>query len=127
MRGIDPLFVYALVGLESNFDPHARRGEARGLLQLKPEAWRAASDIPYEPAVWDWRTNLEVGIDRLATLKRALTARGVFSYPRLWATHQYGFDYVAARDFDMSRIDRPDNAIAVRMWRGDVEPVNPPK
>lgn len=127
MRGIDPLFVYALVTLESNCDPHARRGDARGLMQIKPGAWRAVSDIPYDTAVWDWRTNLAVGIDGLAAIKRSLTAQGVFSYPLLWAAYHYGIDYVAARGFDMSRIPRPSDPISLRLYSGDFHPVSPPK
>src|SRR5208282_2647113 len=84
-RGIEPGFVYAIIKLESNFDPRARRGEARGLMQIKPKAWRAVSESPYDPAVWDWRTNMRVGVDGLAAIKRQLAARGVFSYPLLWA------------------------------------------
>src|SRR5437868_3267958 len=37
--GLSPGFIYALVAAESNFDPQARNGEARGLLQVKPAAW----------------------------------------------------------------------------------------
>ncbi len=126
MRGIDPLFVYALVGLESNFDPHARRGEARGLMQIKPKAWMEVSDIPYEADVWDWRTNLSVGIARLASIKGFLSAKAVFSYPLLWAAYNYGTDYVEARGYDMSRIPRPSNPIARRLWSGEIHPVPPP-
>lgn len=126
-RGIEPGFVYAIVKLESNFNPHARRGDARGLMQIKPGAWRAVSAIPYEPAVWDWRTNLRVGVDGLASIKRNLTARGVFSYPLLWASFHYGFDYVASRGFDMSRIDRPSDPISRRLWSGEIQPVGPPR
>jgi len=127
MRGIDPQFVYALVAMESHFDPHARRGDARGLMQIKPRAWRKVSDIPYETAVWDWRTNLAVGIDGLASTKAALEAKGVFSYPLLWAAHLYGLDYVAARGFDISRVPPPSNPIAHRIWSGDIHPLSPPK
>lgn len=126
-RRIDPLFVYALVRLESNFDPHARRGEARGLMQIKPRAWKAVSSRPYGTDVWDWRANLAVGIDDLASIKGALTAKGVFSYPLLWASYHYGLDYTEAHGFDMSRIPRPSEPISSRLWAGDVHPVSPPK
>ncbi len=126
MRGVDPLFVYAMVALESNFDPHARRNDARGLMQIKPTAWKAVSDIPYDTGVMDWRTSLSVGIDRIASTKRALVAKGVFSYPLLWAAYQHGMDYVEARGFDMSRIPRPSDPISRRLWSGDIHPVNPP-
>ena len=126
-RGIEPGFVYAIIKLESNFEPHVRRGDARGLMQIRPRAWQAVSDIPYEPAVWDWRTNMRVGIDRLASLKRALERKGVFSYPLLWASYHYGFEYVASRGFDMSRIDRPSDPISRRLWSGETQPLEPPK
>jgi len=127
MRGIDPLFAYALVGAESGFDARAMRGEARGLFQIKPRAWAAVSRLPYEPEVWDWRANLAVGLDGLAATKGALEARGSFSYPLLWAAHQYGLDCVAARGFDMGRIARPAGPVAIRLWSGDVHPLTPPK
>jgi len=126
-RGIDPLFAYALVGAESGFDPRARRGDARGLLQIKPRAWAAASGIPYEPGVWDPVTNMAVGLDGLAAAKRALESRGAFSYPLLWAAHHYGLDYVAARGFDMGRIPRPPGPVAIRLWSGDARPLEPPR
>lgn len=124
---IDPGFVYALVKLESNFDPHAERGSARGLLQIKPRAWRAVSDLPYETAAWEWRANLRVGIAGLGRIRQALAAHGSFSYPLLWASYHYGYDYVVARGFDMSRIPRPSDPVSYRLWTGDVHPVAPPR
>lgn len=124
--GLDPGFVYAVVQAESNFDPRARKGEARGLLQLKPAAWKAASPLPYEPNVWNWRTNLAVGIDRLAAYRRQLGAEGKFSYPLLWASHRYGIDFVAAHGFDLSRIPRPADPISYRLFTGEIHPVSPP-
>jgi Transglycosylase SLT domain len=126
VRRLDPLFVYAIVKAESDFDPHAKRGEARGLMQIKPRAWRAVSDLPYETVVWDWRSNLAVGMDALASLKRTLTAKGVFSYPVLWAAYHYGLDYTAAHDFDMSRIPKPSDPISFKLWSGDSHPLAPP-
>ncbi len=124
---IDPLFVFAIVKLESNFDAHARRGEAKGLMQLKPKAWRAVTTLPYESMVWDWRTNLGAGIEALASIKRALVAKGAFSYPMLWASYHYGLDFTAAHGFDMSRIPRPPDPISYKLWSGDVHPIEPPK
>jgi hypothetical protein len=126
-RGLDPFFVYAVVGAESNFDPRARHGEARGLFQIKPEAWRLATATAYEPAVWDWRTNLSVGMDRLASAKATLEAKGLFSYRRLWALDRYGLDYLAARDFEMERIPRPSNPLGRALWEGEAHPLDPPK
>jgi soluble lytic murein transglycosylase-like protein len=124
---LDPAFIYALVGAESNFDPRARNGEARGLLQLKPAAWSEVSDAPYEPTVWDWRANLAAGIDYLAQLRGALHRRTTFSYTKLLAAFHYGFDYVEARDFDVDDVPVPDNAIYRELWRGNLAPLPPPK
>jgi hypothetical protein len=126
-RGLDPLFVYALVGLESNFDPRATNGEARGLLQLKPQGWRSASIVPYEPAVWEEETNLEVGIDRLARAKAGLEARGIFSYRLLWAAYHYGYENLAARDFRVERFPEPLDPIARAFLAGQIHPLIPPK
>lgn len=126
LKGLDPGFVYALVQVESNFDPHAHRGDARGLLQLKPRAWKAVSALPYETNVWDWRTNLAVGIDALARTKASLEGKGVFSYPVLWACYHYGYDFVASRGFDLGRLPRPSDPVSRRVWAGEVHPVPPP-
>ncbi len=126
-RRIDPLFVYALVGAESNFDPQAANGDARGLLQLKPPAWRSNSAIPYEPAVWDAQANLAVGLDRLARAKAGLEARRVFSYRLLWAAHHYDFASVAAADFEIERFPKPSDPISFALWAGQTHPLEPPK
>jgi soluble lytic murein transglycosylase-like protein len=123
---MDPGFIYALVAAESNFDPKARNGEARGLLQLKPVAWRTVSPENYERAVWDWRKNLEVGVDYLAWCRSDLHRRQKFSYPLLLASFHDGMDYVKDRDFDVRRLDPPDNAIYRELWRGNLTPVPPP-
>jgi soluble lytic murein transglycosylase-like protein len=123
---IDPAFIYALVAAESNFDPRARSGEARGLLQLKPRAWRTVSTVPYEPAVWDWRKNLETGIDYLAYSRSYLHKKTAFTYPKLLAAFHYGLDYVEERNFDASRVPVPDNPIYRELWRGNLTPVTPP-
>lgn len=125
-RGLDPYFVYALVGAESAFDPRARRGRACGLLQLKAEEWRLATDAPFEPGVWDWRRNLDVGLDRLGAAKALLEAKGLFSYRRLWAIHHFGLSYVAARDYEIERTPRPDDPIGRALWLGEGRPLTPP-
>ena len=124
---IEPAFIYALVAAESNFDPRARHGEARGLLQLKPGAWRAVSSAPYEPTVWEWRRNLACGVDYLAWCRNTLHQRQKFSYPLLLATFHYGLDYVQERDFNLHRLDSPESAIYREMWNGNLSPVPPPK
>ncbi len=124
---LDPAFIYARVAAESNFDPRARNGEARGLLQLKPAAWRTVSGEPYEPTVWEWRRNLEFGVDYLAWCRNTLHQRQKFSYPLLLGAFHHGMDYVQERDFDLRRLDPPDNAIYRELWNGNLSPVPPPK
>ena len=124
---IEPAFIYALVAAESNFDPAARQGDARGLLQLKPRAWRTVSSLPYDPGAWDWRTNLEVGTDYLAYSRAYLHKQGKFSYPLLLAAFHYGLDYVEERDFDVRRMAPPANAIYRELWAGNLAPVPPPR
>ncbi len=126
---IEPAFIYALVLAESNGDPRVQNGDARGLLQLKPAAWAAVSRTPYEPAVWNWRTNLEAGVDYLAYSRSYLhRQQGVtFSYPLLLASFHYGLDYVESRHFDVSGVAVPDNQIYRELWRGNLSPVSPPK
>jgi soluble lytic murein transglycosylase-like protein len=126
-RKIDPQFVYAIVRQESDFNPRAKHGENRGLLQIKPREWRAISRLPYETAVWDWRLNLTVGLEIMARMKQALAAKGVFSYPLLWASYHYGYDYVAARGFDIGRIPRPSDLTSYKLWSGEIHPVAPPR
>jgi hypothetical protein len=124
---LDPAFIYALVAAESNFDPNARNGDARGLLQIKPAAWRTVNRSPYEPAVWAWRENLATGIDYLAWCRSFLHQKGKFSEPLLLATFHYGLDYVEARDFDLARLEVPDGPIYRELWRGNLAPVPAPK
>ncbi len=124
---IEPGFIYALVLAESNGDPRAQNGEARGLMQLKPAAWRTVALTPYEPDVWDWRANLVAGVDYLAYSRAYLRKKTAFSYPLLLAAFHYGLDYVEERKFDVSRVPVPDNAIYRELWRGNFTPVPPPR
>jgi len=123
---MEPGFIYAIAAAESGFDPRARNGAARGLMQLTPGAWRTVSSAPYEPTVWDWRANLSAGIDHLAYLRSALHKKGKFSEPRWLAAFHYGLDYVEARDFDLGGIPVPANPIFRQLWSGNLTPVPPP-
>lgn len=125
-HGLDPALVYAVVAAESNFDARARNGEARGLMQLSPDAWSMVSSKPYRPGVWEWRTNLAVGIDYLAWCRDQLKAHGHYSAQLLVAAFHYGFRYVESRKFDLRRLPKPQNDIYEQLWRGNLEPVRPP-
>ena len=122
-----PTFIYALIAAESNFDPRARNGEARGLMQIKPAAWRVVRREPYEPAVWAWRQNLAAGVDYLTWCRSELPPSRRSSYPLLFAAYLYGPDFVAARDFNLSPMLPPDNALGRELWRGNLTPLPPPK
>jgi soluble lytic murein transglycosylase-like protein len=124
---LEPAFIYALVAAESNFDPRARNGEARGLLQIKPAAWRTVNRSPYEPGFWAWRENLATGVDYLAWCRSYLHQKGKFSEPLLLASFHYGIDHVEARDFDLGRLEVPGGSIYRELWRGNLAPVSPPK
>lgn len=121
----EPGFIYALVAAESGFDPAARRGEARGLMQLKPGAWRTVSIRPWAEA-WEWRANLAAGVDYLAWTRSALHRKGKFSYARLLAAYHCGYDRLAEADFDESRLPTPDNPIYRQLARGELSPVPVP-
>ncbi|MBS0663443.1 MAG: lytic transglycosylase domain-containing protein [Verrucomicrobia bacterium] len=123
---LDAGFLYALVAAESDFNPRARNGDACGLFQLTPGAWRAVSTAPFEPTVWDWRANLTAGVDYLAYSRAFLYRHRTFSYPLLLAAFHYGVDYVAQRGFDPGRIPAPPGPIYRRMWDGNLAPVPPP-
>lgn len=123
---LEPAFVYALVAAESNFDAAARNGEARGLLQIKPAAWRTVSKLPYEPNVWDWKENLRTGVEYLAWCRHTLHQRDRFSYPALLAAFHYGLDHMERRGFDPGDVAVPDNAVYRELWRGNLQPVPPP-
>lgn len=123
---IAPSLIYALVAAESNFDPRARNGENRGLLQLSPDAWRLVSSKPYETDVWHWRENLEAGIDYLAYLRSDLHRHHADSNEVLLGAFHYGLGFVADRDFDSQKIPVPDSPIYRKLWAGDLAPVAAP-
>ena len=95
-------------------------------MQIKPRAWRTVSSAPYDPEVWNWRTNLVVGIDYLAYSRAYLHKKNAFSYPLLLAAFHYGLDYVEDRDFKIHRIPIPDSPIYRELWSGNLGPVPPP-
>jgi soluble lytic murein transglycosylase-like protein len=87
LHDIDPSFVYAIVNEESNFDSHARKGDANGLVWIKPRSRRAANRLPYESLVWNWRTNLAVGIEELSMVKKTVIEKGSSRTPMIWPSY----------------------------------------
>ena len=96
------------------------------MLQLSPGAWRAVSELPYDPNVWNWRANLAVGIDYLAHLRSELHRKATFSYPKLLAAFHHGPVRLEACGFDERRLPVPDNPVFRELMRGNVAPVEPP-
>lgn len=123
---LEPTFIFALVAAESNFDAAAQNGEARGLLQLKPVAWKTVTLQAYEPHVWEWRTNLRTGVEYLAFCRHALHEKNKFSYPLLLAAFHYGLEAVEDAKWDVRKFDPPDSPIYRELWRGNLAPVKPP-
>jgi soluble lytic murein transglycosylase-like protein len=123
---IEPSFIFALAAAESDFNPRAKNGSARGLLQLSPAAWKMVSDLPYDSRVEDWKTNLVVGIDYLAYLRSRLRESGHFSFPLWAASFHYGLARVAEAQFSLDAIPPPENEIYRALWQGNLRPVPPP-
>lgn len=123
--GLDPDFVYALAWAESSLNAHANSSVARGLMQMTKIAWEEVSDKSYRGA-WNWKTNIEVGIDYLAFSQQFLEQKNQFSYPLLAACFRYGPYYVQKRNFQISNLKRPENEIYKRLFAGNVAPVLPP-
>lgn len=83
-------------------------------------------DTPYEPTVWDWRANLDAGIDYLAYVRSVLLRKGHLTSPLWVAAYHYGPEYVEERDFNLGRIPPPGSPLFEALWRGETSPVDPP-
>ncbi len=123
---LDPRFIYALVAAESDFNPRAKNGDARGLLQLTPSAWKSVSDLNYDSQVWNWRENLQVGIDYLAQQRLRLHRENHYSVPNLVAVFHFGYQEVADRGFKIERLTPPSGELWKKLWSGEESPLPPP-
>jgi hypothetical protein len=65
-------------------------------------------------------------MDVLADMKHRLSDKGIFSYAVLYACYVYGWDFVKARDFNLGRLPRPPNPVALQIYRGNPHPVPAP-
>jgi len=89
---MDAAFIFALVAAESDFDPRARNDDARGLMQLKPVAWRTVRRDPYEPGVWSWKENLTAGVEFLEKDKAGFWERnGYHMHGDPWREERFGY------------------------------------
>lgn len=122
---LDPAFVYAIAWAESGLNPTARSSVARGMMQVSKSAWRDVSDESYRSA-WNWRTNIQVGIDYLVKCRSFLESYDQFSYPLLAACYRFGPYHIQSKGFDLEAIQHPNNEIYRMLLEGNVSPVPPP-
>lgn len=92
-HGLNPKFVMAIVEAESSFNANASNGNARGIMQITPGAWRTVSNRSFGKA-WNWEANIVAGTAYLARLKKFLETYGSFSYPHLAASYLHGINRV---------------------------------
>ncbi|HLS28325.1 MAG TPA: transglycosylase SLT domain-containing protein [Opitutales bacterium] len=123
-QGLDPHVVFAIVAAESSFNAHAKNGDAFGLMQLRPPAWKTVSKKPHRRA-WNWRENIVVGTAYLGHLKEFLEDHGQFSYPMLAACYRHGPYRVKGVGFDLAELPPPRNKIYQALQRGERAPVSP--
>lgn len=121
-RDLDPQFVFAIVAAESSFNARARNGDARGLMQIRPAAWKEVSEKPHREA-WVWEENIAVGSAYLAHLKKFLHEEKKFSYPMLAACYRYGPYRVKGVKFQLDRLPVPRNEVYRALQSGDPAPV----
>jgi soluble lytic murein transglycosylase-like protein len=123
--GLDPRFVYALVQAESRFDPYAFNLGARGLFQIRPDAWYDMSEEPFREA-WNWEKNTRTALKYLAWCRDYLNRHQAFSLPLLAACYHYGVGEVSDADFQIKNLPRPKNAIYRELFAGNAAPIKPP-
>jgi soluble lytic murein transglycosylase-like protein len=122
---LEPRFVFAIVAAESSFNAHARNGDARGLMQLRPPAWQTVTEVPFRRA-WRWETNVVAGTAYLGHLRLFLEERGQFSYPHLAAAYRHGPYRLQGVGFRLDELPEPRNRIYQELHRGRIDPVVPP-
>jgi soluble lytic murein transglycosylase-like protein len=124
-HGLAPDFVMAIVAAESSFNARARNQDARGLMQVRPIAWREVSDTPRWRA-WRWQDDIAVGTAYLGFLKAFLEREGHFSYPLLAACYRYGPYRVKGADFRLEELPVTRNKIYRELFEGNPAPLVQP-
>jgi len=125
-HGLDPGFVYAVAFAESSFNAYADSGQARGITQMGPDAWKTVTDISYDRA-WNWRTNLTMAMRYLAHCRESLVAAERFNYPLLAASYRYGPGAVKRAGYRIDRLPPPKNKIYQALFSGHLHPLPPPE
>jgi hypothetical protein len=123
--GVDPRFAYAIAMAESNLDPHAFDRGARGLMQMRLDAWESVSSEPFREA-WNWEKNAGAALKYLASCRDFLTEHHAYSSGLLAACYHYGPQAVADADFQIANLPRPHNSLYRQLFNGDAAPVPPP-
>ena len=123
--GVDARFAYALAVGESGLDPYAFNHGARGLMQLRPEAWAAVSNEPFH-AAWDWEKNTRAALAYLAWCRGELAKHGAVSPALLAASYHFGPDAVAEAGYALRNLPRPPNDVYRKIFGGDPNPVAAP-
>lgn len=123
---LDPRFVFAIVAAESSFNAHARNRDARGLMQLRPVAWKTVSERSFRHA-WDWEENIAAGTAYLEHLKQFLEEHNRFSYPLLAACYRHGPYRVKGVGFRLEELPEPRNRIYRQLHADEIAPVETPE
>jgi hypothetical protein len=123
--GVDARFAYTLAVGESGLDPYAFNHGARGLMQMRPEAWAAVSNEPFHVA-WDWEKNTRAALAYLASCRDELAKHGAVSPALLAASYHFGPDAVAAAGYELRNLPRAPNDVYRKIFKGDLYPVAAP-
>ena len=124
-NGVDPHFAYAIAMAESNLDPHAFDRGARGLMQMRLDAWESVSNEPFREA-WNWEKNADAALKYLGQCRNFLMDHHAYSTGLLAACYHYGPQAVADADFQIAHLPRPRNSLYRQLFNGDAAPVPPP-
>lgn len=95
--GIDVAVLRRFAYIESRYNPKAKNGSSRGLMQMQPAAWADASKYiilpPYKEAVWDALQNARAGAAYINNNRKVLTRLGYtgpWDVAHMYLAHQQG-------------------------------------
>ena len=116
-HNLDPLLLFSIACAESSLDPNAANGQARGLMQLTPQAWRDVTDRSFDDA-WDWHANMEVSAQYLSRIRAELQRRRHYTWPVLAAAYHHGMGKVAKSGYNLNRLPPVRNHIYTQLFEG---------